>query len=145
MKTRQPGARTGGAGEQQTRRRGRPRRVNRGSDPIDVHVGARLRERRVHRDMSQTALGERLGLTFQQVQKYERGANRLSASKLWRAAEALEVPVGFFFDGLNHNKNGDQPLPEDPQALLLTRRMRSLDPQLRERLSALITVLIRRG
>ena len=67
--------------------RGRRRRGKDGPDPIDIYVGSRLRERRVSLGMSQTVLADRLGLTFQQVQKYERGANRLSASALWRASE----------------------------------------------------------
>src|SRR5579863_2532749 len=79
--------------------RGRRRRGKDGPDPIDVYVGSRLRERRVSLGMSQTVLADRLGLTFQQVQKYERGANRLSASALWRAGDAVNVPVSYFFDG----------------------------------------------
>jgi transcriptional regulator with XRE-family HTH domain len=69
-----------------------------GPDRVDVHVGRRLREMRLLRGLSQSALGKRLGVTFQQIQKYERGANRLSASMLWHAAEALNVPVSSFFD-----------------------------------------------
>jgi transcriptional regulator with XRE-family HTH domain len=72
-------------------------------NPIDVHVGRRLRLRRTLLGMSQERLGELLGLTFQQVQKYERGANRVSASKLWEIAAALKTPVAYFYDGL-----GDQ-------------------------------------
>ena len=66
-------------------------------NPIDVEVGARLRVLRRSRGLSQSDLAERLGLTFQQVQKYERGANRISASKLWKVAEVLKVPVGELF------------------------------------------------
>lgn len=69
-------------------------------NPIDVHVGARLRMRRVLQGMSQENLGEKLDLTFQQVQKYEKGANRVSASRLYQIGEILKVPVDFFFDGL---------------------------------------------
>jgi len=81
--------------------RGRRRRVAivDGPDPVDIHVGARIRLRRTMLDISQAALGERIGIAFQQVQKQERGKNRISASALWRIAEALDVPVGFFFDG----------------------------------------------
>jgi len=67
---------------------------------VDRHVGSRIRLRRQLLGMSQTALGEALGMTFQQVQKYERGANRISAGTLYRAAQALDVPVSFLFDGL---------------------------------------------
>lgn len=73
-----------------------------GSEPaqVDIHVGNRLRLRRRQLGMSQERLACGLGLTFQQVQKYERGANRISASKLYEAARCLEVPVSHFFEGL---------------------------------------------
>ena len=74
--------------------------VKKNPNPIDVHVGARLRMRRVLQGMSQEKLGEKLDLTFQQVQKYEKGANRVSASRLYQIGEILKVPVDFFFDGL---------------------------------------------
>lgn len=70
------------------------------ANPIDMHVGARMRLRRLMLRMSQDKLGDSLGVTFQQIQKYERGANRVSASRLWNMAEILEVPVQFFFEGL---------------------------------------------
>lgn len=66
-------------------------------DPIDLAVGARLRILRRAHGMSQTELAARVDLTFQQIQKYERGANRISASKLWRMAKVLDVPVSRFF------------------------------------------------
>jgi transcriptional regulator with XRE-family HTH domain len=71
-------------------------------DKTDLFVGSRVRARRRELRMSQTALADGLGLTFQQVQKYERGANRISASKLYEIAGLLEVPVAYFFDGLEH-------------------------------------------
>ncbi|MBJ7409384.1 MAG: helix-turn-helix transcriptional regulator [Phenylobacterium sp.] len=71
-----------------------------GPDPIDVHVGLRVRLRRKSLGLSQQSLAEALDLTFQQVQKYERGANRISASTLFRISQVLEVPVSYFFDGL---------------------------------------------
>jgi transcriptional regulator with XRE-family HTH domain len=66
---------------------------------IDKYVGARIRARRVMFSMSQSVLAEQLGLTFQQVQKYEKGANRVGASRLQHIAEILKVPVSFFFEG----------------------------------------------
>lgn len=81
----------------------RPRRGRRkldGPHPTDVHVGARVRLRRTLLGMSQEKLGEALGLTFQQVQKYERGANRIGASRLLELSQVLEVPVGFFFEDM---------------------------------------------
>ena len=68
--------------------------------PIDVHVGARIRLRRTLLQMSQERLGDALGLTFQQVQKYERGANRVGASRLFDLSKVLDVPVSFFFDDM---------------------------------------------
>ncbi|MCA1909223.1 MAG: helix-turn-helix domain-containing protein [Magnetospirillum sp.] len=70
-------------------------------NPIDVHVGARMRLRRTLLGISQEKLGEALGLTFQQVQKYERGANRVGASRLFDLSRILDVPPGFFFDDMN--------------------------------------------
>lgn len=75
--------------------------------PVDRHVGGRVRLRRKLLDRSQDALAEVLGLTFQQVQKYERGANRISASKLYEIAAALEVSVTFFFEGLEDTARDD--------------------------------------
>lgn len=82
---------------------------DRSPNPVDLHVGARVRMRRRLAGVSQEKLAEALGLTFQQVQKYERGANRVSASKLYEIASALQTPVAFFFEGLadpSANDNG---------------------------------------
>ena len=68
--------------------------------PIDVHVGGRIRLRRTLMGMSQERLGEALGLTFQQVQKYERGVNRVGASRLFDLSRVLDVPISFFFDDM---------------------------------------------
>ena len=72
----------------------------RAANPVDVHVGMRLRLRRQVLKMSQERLGNKLGVTFQQIQKYERGSNRVGASRLWKISQVLNVDVGFFFDGL---------------------------------------------
>ena len=69
-------------------------------NPIDIHVGSRVRLRRMMLGMSQEKLGEALGITFQQIQKYEKGANRVSASKLWDIARFFKVDIGYFFEGL---------------------------------------------
>ena len=68
-------------------------------NPIDRHVGSRVRMRRMMLGMSQEKLGDALGLTFQQVQKYEKGTNRIGASRLQQISEILQVPVSFFFEG----------------------------------------------
>jgi len=79
----------------------RRRRVHQdGPHPIDVHVGNRVRVRRTLLGMSQERLGQALGLTFQQVQKYERGANRIGSSRLFEISKILDVPVPFFFDDM---------------------------------------------
>jgi transcriptional regulator with XRE-family HTH domain len=82
-------------------------------NPVDLHVGARIRLRRRMQGVSQEKLADALGLTFQQVQKYERGANRVSASKLYEIAAALKTPVAYFFEGLadpsNEAADGDEP------------------------------------
>lgn len=71
-----------------------------GPHPVDVHVGQRARGQRLLQGLSQTAMAGRLGLTFQQLQKYESGANRISASRLWQIAETLETPVAWFYEGI---------------------------------------------
>ena len=75
-----------------------PERNSRRANPMDVHVGGRVRLRRMLLGMSQEKLGEHLGLTFQQVQKYEKGVNRIGASRLFELARVLGVPVQFFYD-----------------------------------------------
>ena len=79
----------------------RRRRKSDKPNPVDVHVGSRVRLRRTLLGMSQERLGEAIGLTFQQVQKYERGANRIGASRLYDLSRVLDVPVSFFFDDID--------------------------------------------
>ena len=67
----------------------------------EVYIGRRLREARLSRGLSQTALGKRVGVTFQQIQKYEKGANRIGGSRMWDLSCILGVPVSFFFEGLS--------------------------------------------
>jgi len=87
------------ATHQQIRRPGRQKGDK--PNPIDVHVGSRVRLRRNMLGLSQEKLGEAIGLTFQQVQKYERGANRIGASRLHDLSRVLDVPVSFFFDDMD--------------------------------------------
>src|SRR3569623_1390735 len=84
---------------QPPRRPGRPKIDT--PNPIDVRVGARLRLRRHMLGLSQEKLGEAIGLTFQQVQKYERGANRIGASRLWDLSRVLDCPMSFFFEDMD--------------------------------------------
>jgi transcriptional regulator with XRE-family HTH domain len=92
-----------------SRRSSRGRTPSGKPNPIDVHVGARVRLRRTLLGMSQEKLGEALGLTFQQVQKYERGANRIGASRLFDLGRILEVPVSFFFEDMTNDIESASP------------------------------------
>jgi transcriptional regulator with XRE-family HTH domain len=121
-------------------------------NPVDIHVGSRVRLRRTLLGLSQEKLGEAVGLTFQQIQKYERGANRIGASRLFEFSRILDVPVSFFFDDMTERlkvseSQGTFALADQPQAPLepdpLTRRetlelvrayYRIMDPQVRKRL-----------
>jgi transcriptional regulator with XRE-family HTH domain len=78
--------------------------------PVDIHVGARLRQRRTIVGLSQTKLSESVGLTFQQIQKYERGTNRISSSRLYEFARVLAVPVSYFFDEMPSKALSGRPL-----------------------------------
>ena len=78
-------------------------------NPIDVHVGSRLRLRRTLLGMSQEKLGDAIGLTFQQVQKYERGANRVGSSRLFDLARVLDVPIAYFFEDMEANVAAKSP------------------------------------
>jgi transcriptional regulator with XRE-family HTH domain len=80
--------------------------------PVDIHVGARLRQRRNLVGLSQTKLSESVGLTFQQIQKYERGTNRISSSRLYEFAKVLAVPVSYFFDEMPSNAFSGRPLSD---------------------------------
>jgi len=96
--------------ESPVRKRAKPRRRRRtvledGPREIDVHVGQRVRQRRVLCGLSQTELANAIGLTFQQLQKYERGMNRISASKLWQISQVLDVPVQWFFKEFSDPKD----------------------------------------
>src|SRR3954470_9759921 len=89
----------------------------RSPNPVDLHVGARIRMRRKILGVSQERLADDLGLTFQQVQKYERGANRVSASKLYEIARSLKTPLEFFFEGLN-DPTSEQAFDEPPNTVV---------------------------
>ena len=104
--------------------------------PIDVHVGSRIRLRRTLLGMSQERLGEALGLTFQQVQKYESGANRVGASRLFDLSRVLDVPIGFFFDDVR-----DVVLSRRETLELVAAYYRILDPAVRQRVLDLIKSL----
>ncbi|EPX82774.1 putative transcriptional regulator [Rubellimicrobium thermophilum DSM 16684] len=117
--------------------------------PVDVHVGKRIRHRRWTIGVTQQQLADRVGIKFQQIQKYETGMNRVSASRLWDIAHALGVPVAFFFEGL---ENGAQPdlavgpsmpgdILADREALELLRNYYAIPEAQRRRLFDLARVL----
>ena len=119
--------------------------------PVDVHVGKRVRHRRWMVGMTQQQLGEAVGIKFQQIQKYETGMNRISASRLWDIAAALDVPISFFFEGLDgaashpdsaeaaERPQGD--LLADKEALELVRSYYAIPEAQRRRLFDLARVL----
>jgi transcriptional regulator with XRE-family HTH domain len=114
-------------------------------NPVDQHVGARLRERRVARGISQGELGGLSGITFQQVQKYEKGVNRISASRLQQFAVALKVTPEYFFDGLRTAGSDPKAMAyveefaASPDGLALSRAFQLIDdPQLRRSIVALV-------
>jgi transcriptional regulator with XRE-family HTH domain len=84
-------------------------------DPIDIHVGRRLRLRRTLLGLSQEQLANAVGVTFQQIQKYERGSNRISASRIYDVATVLRVPVSFFFEDISDDVTDGRPVPELPE------------------------------
>ena len=124
---------------------------------VDVHVGSRIRMRRQLIGMSQEKLGELLGITFQQVQKYEKGANRISASRMQNIAQVLGVPVSYFFDGAPRDEglamasgfaeSGQADYAVDifttPEGVALARAFASIeDPKVRRRVVDLVTTLV---
>lgn len=115
--------------------------------PIDVNVGRRMRQRRWMLGMTQQQLAQNVGIKFQQIQKYETGANRVSASRLWDISDALEVPVSFFFEGLDgaqENTSTDRvptDLMGDKEALDLIRSYYAIPENQRRRLFELARVL----
>jgi transcriptional regulator with XRE-family HTH domain len=116
--------------------------------PVDVHVGKRIRHRRWLVGMTQQQLAESVGIKFQQIQKYETGANRVSASRLWDIADALTVDVSFFFEGLDNEaskSDGAEKVPADllgdKEALDLVRSYYAIPENQRRRLFDLARVL----
>ena len=141
-----------------SRRASRGRTPSGRPNPIDVHVGARVRLRRTLLGMSQEKLGEALGLTFQQVQKYERGANRIGASRLYDMSRVLDVPVSYFFEEMEAETMAASPrnmvrATDDPpiaeEGMLIQRETLELvrayyrirDPEVRRRVQDLANVL----
>jgi len=118
--------------------------------PVDVHVGKRIRHRRWLVGMTQQQLAEKVGIKFQQIQKYETGMNRVSASRLWDIAAALTIPVSFFFEGLGEDQDTIDTVAQDgvpmdilndKEALELVRSYYAIPETQRRRLFDLARVL----
>lgn len=115
--------------------------------PVDVNVGKRIRHRRWLVGMTQQQLAQQVGIKFQQIQKYETGANRVSASRLWDISEALNVPVSFFFEGIDGQTEEQEPesvpadILGDKEALDLVRSYYAIPENQRRRLFELARVL----
>ncbi len=105
--------------------------------PVDVHVGKKLQVRRTLCGLSQSELAERLGITFQQLQKYESGANRTSASRLWEASKVLGVPVSYFFTGLDEDADPAAEILSTRAGLELVRDFEGCSEQVQEMVSQL--------
>jgi transcriptional regulator with XRE-family HTH domain len=130
---------------------------SRSATPVDAHVGRRIHDKRVALDMSQTALADACKITFQQVQKYEKGGNRVSASRLWQLCAILGVEIEYFFDSLAPHKltkeqraameEGsrvpvDNEAEIDRETVKLARSIAEIrDPALRKRIKQMITAL----
>jgi transcriptional regulator with XRE-family HTH domain len=113
--------------------------------PVDAHVGKRIRHRRWMVGMTQQQLADKVGIKFQQIQKYETGMNRVSASRLWDIADALGVSISFFFDGLADGRGqaapGQGDMMADKEALELVRSYYAIPEAQRRRLFDLARVL----
>jgi transcriptional regulator with XRE-family HTH domain len=115
--------------------------------PVDVHVGKRIRHRRWLVGMTQQQLAEQVGIKFQQIQKYETGANRVSASRLWDISRALQVSISFFFEGIEDQVDGAEAkeaptdIMADKEALDLIRSYYAIPENQRRRLFDLARVL----
>ena len=121
--------------------------------PVDIHVGGRVRLRRMHLGMSQDKLGEALDLTFQQVQKYEKGVNRIGASRIYEISKILSVPIQYFFDDYGDQSgpsygfaesedDGFMDLLHSPETVQLCRHFAEIkDPRVKRRVLDLVKTL----
>ncbi len=112
-----------------------------GPRPVDVHVGGRVRARRTLIGMNQTKLGKHVGVTFQQIGKYENGRDRIAASTLWQFSLILGQPISWFFEGIDEQKRkGDDPLAKR-ETLKLVRNFSACDPDVQKHLAAMINAV----
>ncbi len=109
-----------------------------GPRPVDVHVGGRVKARRTLIGMSQEELGQHVGLTFQQIQKYEQGKNRMGASMLWQFSLILGQPISWFFEGIGERKRKSDDLLAKRETLKFVRYLSACDPDVQKHLVAMI-------
>ncbi len=112
-----------------------------GPRPVDVHVGGRVRARRTLIGMSQEELGKHAGLTLQQIQKYEKGRDRIAASRLWQFSLILGQPISWFFEGIGERKRKGDDLLAKRETLKLVRSLSACDPDVRKHLAAMINAV----
>ncbi len=112
-----------------------------GPRPVDVHVGGRVRAGRTLIGMSETELGKRVGLSFQQIQKYEKGMNRIGASRLWRFSLILGRPISWFFEGIGERKRKGDDLVAKRETLQFVRYFSACDPDVQNHLAAMINAV----
>ncbi len=112
-----------------------------GPHPVDAHVGGRVRARRTLIGMSQEDLGKHVDLAFTQIQKYEKGMNRIGAGRLWRFSLILGRPISWFFEGIGEQKRKGDDLLAKRETLQLVRYLSACDPDFRKHLAAMINAV----
>ena len=112
-----------------------------GPRPVDVHVGGRVKAGRTLIGMSREELGEHVGVTFQQFQKYEKGVNRIAASRLWVISLVLGRPISWFFEGIGERKRKGDDLVAKRETLQLVRYLSACDPDFQKHLAAMINAV----
>ncbi len=112
-----------------------------GPRPVDVHVGGRVKARRTLIGMSQEELGQHVGLTFQQIQKYEQGKHRIAASRLWQFSLILGQPISWFFEGIGERKRKADDLMAKRETLKFLRYLSACDPDVQKHVAAMINAV----
>ncbi len=112
-----------------------------GPRPVDVHVGGRVKAGRTLIGMTQTEIGKHVGVTFQQIQKYEKGMNRIGAGRLWRFSLILGQPISWFFEGISERKRKGDDLLAKRETLQLVRYLSACDPDVQKHLAAMINAV----
>ncbi len=112
-----------------------------GPRPVDVHVGGRVRAGRTLIGMGQVELGKHVGLTFQQIHRYEKGMTRIAASRLWQFSLILGQPISWFFEGIGERKRKVEDLLAKRETLQLVRYFSACDPDVQKHLAAMISAV----